>query len=159
MTIARRDLLALGPAGFAASMGVRVSQAADKTIILGCSLPLSGPAAPTGITTQRTVEHAFELINAKGIMIGTDRYTVVTQFYDNKYIPAEAVSVVEKMLADGVRFLFSTGSGNSVPVVEKTTAAKVLQLSGASGKDHLTGPKFPYSFRVHPPNETDYACD
>src|ERR1700733_12180551 len=157
MTIARRDLLALGSVGLAASMGVRVSLAADKTIILGCSIPLSGPAAPTGITTQRTVEHALELINAKGIQIGPDRYTLVAQFYDNKYIPAEAVTVVEKMMADGVRYLFSSGSGNSVPVVEKTTAAKVLQMSGASGKGHLTAPQFPYSFRVQPTNETAYA--
>jgi branched-chain amino acid transport system substrate-binding protein len=136
---------------------VRVSLAADKTIILGCSIPLSGPAAPTGITTQRTVEHALELINAKGIQIGSDRYTLVAQFYDNKYIPAEAVTVVEKMMADGVRYLFSSGSGNSVPVVEKTTAAKVLQMSGASGKGHLTAPQYPYSFRVQPTNETAYA--
>jgi branched-chain amino acid transport system substrate-binding protein len=157
MTIARRGFLALGSAGLAASMGMRVSHASDKTVILGCSIPLSGPAAPTGITTQRTVEHALELINAKGIQIGPDHYTLVAEFYDNKYIPAEAVTVVEKMMADGVRYLFSSGSGNSVPVVEKTTAAKVLQMSGASGKGHLTAPQFPYSFRVQPTNETAYA--
>ncbi len=157
MAIARRGFVALGAAGVATGLGVRRGQAADKVVVLGCSIPLSGPAAPTGITTQRAVGHAFELINAKGIMIGSDRYTIEPQFYDNKYIPAEAVSVVEKMLADNVKFLFSTGSGNSVPVVEKTTAAKVLQLSGASGKEHLTGPKFPYSFRVQPTNETAYA--
>ena len=141
MTIARRGLLALSTAGIAGALGVRISQAADKTVILGCSIPLSGPAAPTGITTQRTLEHAVELINAKGIEIGPDRYQMVAQFYDNKYIPAEAVTVVEKMIADGVRFLFSSGSGNSVPVVEKTTAAKMLQMSGASGKGHLTAPQ------------------
>ena len=99
----------------------------------------------------------FELVNAKGIMIGGDRYIITPQFYDNKYVPAEAVTMVEKMLADGVRYLFSTGSGNSVPVVEKTTAVKCLQMSGASGKDHLTAPEFPYSFRVQPTNETAYA--
>jgi branched-chain amino acid transport system substrate-binding protein len=157
MTISRRGLVALGTTALATGLHPRLSFAADKTIILGCSIPLSGPAAPTGITTQRTVEHAIELINAQGIMVGADRYTIVPQFYDNKYIPAEAVTVVEKMLADGVKYLFSSGSGNSVPVVGKTTEAKVLQLSGASGKDHLTGPKFPYSFRVQPTNETAYA--
>ena len=156
MTIARRGFVVLGAAA-AAGMGSRPSAAADKTIVLGCSIPLSGPAAPTGITTQRTIEHALELINARGIMVGADRYTIVPEFYDNKYIPAEAVTVVEKMLADNVKFLFSSGSGNSVPVVGKTTEAKVLQLSGASGKEHLTGPKFPYSFRVQPTNETAYA--
>ena len=136
---------------------IRPARAEQKEIVLGCSLPLSGPAAPTGITTQRTIEHALELINAKGIDIGPDRYVLKAVFYDNKYVPAEAVTIVEKMLADGVRYLYSSGSGNSVPVVEKTTALKCIQLSGASGKDHLTGPKFPYSFRVQPTNETAYA--
>lgn len=157
MTIARRGFVALGAASAAVGLSTRQGYAADKSIILGCSIPLSGPAAPTGITTQRTVERAVELINAQGIMVGSDRYTIEPQFYDNKYIPAEAVTVVEKMLADGVKYLFSSGSGNSVPVVGKTTEAKVLQLSGASGKGHLTGPKFPYSFRVQPTNETAYA--
>lgn len=155
MSLARRDFLALTAS--AAAIGVRPAFAADKEIVIACSLPLSGPAAPTGITTQRTVEHCCELISAEGIMIGGDRYTLKPQFYDNKYIPAEAVSVVEKVLADGVKYLFVTGSGNSVPVVGKTTEAKVLQLSGASGKEHLTGPSFPYSFRVQPTNETAYA--
>ena len=157
MTIARRGFVALGAAAATIGIGVRPGFSADKTIVLGCSIPLSGPAAPTGITTQRTVERAVALINAQGIMVGGDRYTIVPQFYDNKYIPAEAVTVVEKMLADNVKFLFSSGSGNSVPMVGKTTEAKVLQLSGASGKEHLTGPKFPYSFRVQPTNETAYA--
>ena len=133
------------------------ARADNKQILLGCSLPLSGPAAPTGITTQRTIEHALDLINAKGIQIGPDRYVITAQFYDNKYVPAEAVTVVEKMLSDGVRYLYSSGSGNSVPVVEKTTAVRCIQLSGASGKDHLTNPKYPYSFRVQPCNETAYA--
>ncbi|HQT78708.1 MAG TPA: ABC transporter substrate-binding protein [Rhodopila sp.] len=157
MTLSRRGALALGTAGFALGSGIRIGMAADKKIVLGCSIPLSGPAAPTGITSQRTIEHALELINAKGIQIGGDRYVIVGEYYDNKYVPAEAVTVVEKMLADGVKFLFSSGSGNSVPVVEKTTAAKVLQMSGASGKNHLTAPQFPYSFRVQPTNETAYA--
>jgi len=152
----RRTFLAASAAGAAALIG-HPAKAAGKQLVLGCSIPLSGPAAPTGITTQRTIEHALEMINTKGIKIGPDEYTIVAQYYDNKYVPAEAVTVVEKMLADGVRYLYSSGSGNSVPVVEKTTELKCIQLSGASGKDHLTNPKYPYSFRVQPCNETAYA--
>jgi branched-chain amino acid transport system substrate-binding protein len=124
---------------------------------IGVSIPLTGPGAATGITTQRTLEHGVELINADGIQIGADRYTLKLAFYDNKYVPAEAVTIVEKVLADGVRFLISLGSGNSVPVVAKTTAVHALQLSYASGKGHLTAPEFPLSFRVAPTNETAYA--
>ena len=154
LVLPRRAVLT---AAAAAAMIGRPAFAEEKQLVLGCSLPLSGPAAPTEITTERTIEHALELINAKGITIGPDRYTIKAVFYDNKYVPAEAVTIVEKMLADGVRYLYCSGSGNSVPVVEKTTALKCIQLSGASGKDHLTAPKFPYSFRVQPTNETAYA--
>ena len=74
------------------------------------------------------------MVNAQGLKVGDDVYKLKLTFYDNKYVPAEAVTIVEKMLADGTRFLISLGSGNSVPVVAKTTAVKCLQMSYASGK-------------------------
>jgi branched-chain amino acid transport system substrate-binding protein len=157
MNVSRRRFLTISTVGLTA-MGAGHGASADETqIVLGCSLPLSGPAAAQGITAQRTIEHVVEVINNDGIQIGPDRYTIHAAFYDNKYVPAEAVTVVEKMLADGVRYIYSSGSGNSVPVVEKTTAVKALQLSGASGKNHLTAPQFPYSFRTAPTNETAFA--
>jgi branched-chain amino acid transport system substrate-binding protein len=155
MHVKRRGLL-LAAASLSALAGRR-ARADAKEITIGVSIPLTGPGAATGITTQRTLEHGVELINADGIQIGPDRYTLKLAFYDNKYVPAEAVTIVEKVLADGVRFLISLGSGNSVPVVAKTTAVKALQLSYASGKGHLTAPEFPLSFRVAPTNETAYA--
>ena len=115
------------------------------------------PPPPTGITTQRTLEHGVELINAEGIQIGPDRYTLKLAFYDNKYVPAEAVTIVEKMLADGTRFSDLAGFGQFGAGGGKTTAVKVLQMSYASGKEHLTAPEFPLSFRVAPTNETAYA--
>ncbi|MFI4981452.1 MAG: ABC transporter substrate-binding protein [Nevskiales bacterium] len=155
MHIKRRGLLLA--AASVAALSARTAHADNKEIVIGVSIPLTGPGAATGITTQRTIEHGVELINAEGIQIGPDRYTLKLAFYDNKYVPAEAVTIVEKLLADNVRFLFSLGSGNSVPVVTKTNAVHALQLSYASGKGHLTAPEFPLSFRVAPTNETAYA--
>jgi branched-chain amino acid transport system substrate-binding protein len=155
MHVKRRDLL-MATASIAAGTSLP-ARADNKEIAIGVSIPLTGPGAATGITTQRTLEHGLELINAEGIQIGPDRYTLRLAFYDNKYVPAEAVTIVEKLLADGTRFLISLGSGNSVPVVAKTNAVKALQLSYASGKGHLTAPEFPLSFRVAPTNETAYA--
>ena len=128
MAVVRRQFIALGAGGLAASLGARPSLAADQVIVVGVSIPLTGPGAATGITTQRTLERGVELINAEGIAIGPDKYTLKLVFYDNKYVPAEAVTVVEKLLADGVRVLISLGSGNSVPVVAKTNAVQALQL-------------------------------
>ncbi len=155
MHVKRRELLLA--AASVTALAAPQAHAEAKEVVVGVSIPLTGPGAATGITTQRTLEHAAELINADGIQVGSDRYTLRLSFYDNKYVPAEAVTVVEKLLADGVRFLISLGSGNSVPVVAKTTAVRCLQLSYASGKGHLTAPEFPLSFRVAPTNETAYA--
>ena len=102
----RRQLLGVSAVAVAALIGQKPAWAADKTVILGCSIPLSGPAAPTGITTQRTVEHARrsdQRRRASRSALTATRSTL--QFYDNKYVPAEAVTIVEKMLADGVRFI------------------------------------------------------
>ena len=147
MAIARRGLIALGSAGIAGALHVRVGHAADKTVILGCSVPLSGPAASVGITTQRTVKHAVEVINAKGIQIGEDRYTLTTQFYDNKYVPAEAVTIVEKLLADGTRFLILQGQAIPCRWSRKPPPSKCCRCPRVR-KSHLTAPEFPCSFRV-----------
>lgn len=157
MPIARRALIAGSALGLASHFVARPAFAAEKELAIGVSIPLTGPGAATGITTQRTLEHGVEMINAKGLMVNGDSFKMKLSFYDNKYIPAEAVTIVEKLLADGTRFLISLGSGNSVPVVAKTTAVKCLQLSFASGKGHLTAPEFPLSFRVAPTNETAWA--
>ena len=138
-------------------LGIGVGHAADKEIVLGCNFVMSGPAASLGIAGERSVRHAAELINKDGFVIGGDRYRLKIVIYDNKYVPAESVTNVEKMLAEGIRFIYSQGSGNSVPIVEKTTAAKAFQMSYASGKGHLTAPKFPYSFRSVPTNESAFA--
>ena len=132
MNVNRRRVLLAGVS--VAALGATQAHAQAKVIAVGVSLPLTGPGAATGITTQRTLEHGVELINAEGIQIGPDRYTLKLSFYDNKYVPAEAVTIVEKMLADGTRFLISLGSGNSVPVVAKTTAVKALQMSVCLGQ-------------------------
>jgi ABC-type branched-subunit amino acid transport system substrate-binding protein len=135
----------------------RAAFAAEKELNIGVSIPLTGPGAATGITTQRTLEHGVDVINAPGLKVGDDVYKLKMAFYDNKYVPAEVVTIVEKMLADGTCFLISLGSGNSVPVVAQTTAVKCLQMSYAFGKAHLTAPEIPVSFRVAPTNETAWA--
>jgi branched-chain amino acid transport system substrate-binding protein len=86
---------------------------------------LSGPAAFIGIATKQAVDQAAEVINKEGFVVQGEKYTVKPVYYDSKYIPAEAVLNLEKMLTGGIRFVFSQGSGVTVPLVEKTTAAKV----------------------------------
>jgi branched-chain amino acid transport system substrate-binding protein len=139
------------------SVFLGTSQAASKEFIVGCNLALSGPAASIGIGVQRAMDHAVEVINKDGFMVQGEKYTLKPIYYDNKYIPAEAVLNLEKMLSSGIKFIHSMGSGVTVPLVEKTTAAKVFMMAGCSGSHHLTNPKYPYTFRVVPTNEAAFA--
>ena len=140
---------------FSAFLGI--SHGAPKEFVIGCNFVLSGPGASIGMGMQRAVDHGVEAINEKGFVVQGERYAVKPVYFDSKYLPAESVSNLERMLTQGIRFVYSTGSGVSVPLVEKTTAAKVLQMSACSGSHHLTGPKYPYSFRAVPCNEAAFA--
>lgn len=131
--------------------------AAPNELVLGCNFILSGPAATLGIATQRGAEHAAEVINRTGFKVQGEQYVLKLEYFDSKYLPAEGMSNLEKMLNHGIRYIFTLSSGVSVPLVERTNMAKMLQLTDGSGADHLTNPKYPLSFRVTPNNETAYA--
>jgi branched-chain amino acid transport system substrate-binding protein len=133
------------------------SQAEGKEFVVGCNMVLSGPGADGGIAVQRAIERAVEMVNKEGFVVLGEKYTVKPIFYDSKYIPAESVLNLEKMLAAGIKFIYSMGSGVTVPLVEKTTAAKVFMMASCSGSHHLTSPKYPYSFRIYPCNEAAFA--
>ena len=136
---------------------VGISYGAPKEFQVGCNLMLSGPAAFIGIATKQTLEHAAEVINQEGFTVQGEKYVIKPAYYDSKYIPSEAVLNLEKMLTGGIKFVYSQGSGVTVPLVEKTTAAKVFMMASCSGSHHLTSPKYPYSFRVLPCNEAAFA--
>jgi branched-chain amino acid transport system substrate-binding protein len=136
---------------------IGTSHAAPKEFIIGCNLVLSGPGADGGIAVQRAIERAVEIINKEGFVVQGEKYIVKPVFYDSKYVPAESVMNLEKMLAADIKFIYSMGSGVTVPLVEKTTSAKVFMMASCSGGDHLTNPKYPYSFRIYPTTEAAFA--
>jgi branched-chain amino acid transport system substrate-binding protein len=140
---------------FVAFLGA--SQAAPKEFIVGCNFVLSGPGADGGIAVQRAAERAAEIINKEGFTVQGEKITVKPVYYDSKYVPAESVLNLEKMLSGGIKFIYSMGSGVTVPLVEKTTAAKVFMMASCSGSGHLTNAKYPLSFRIYPTNEAAFA--
>jgi len=133
------------------------SLVAAKEFVVGSNLVLSGPGADGGIAVQRAVERTTEIMNKEGFTVQGEKYTVNPVYYDSKYVPAESVANLEKMLSGGIKFIYSMGSGATVPLVEKTTVAKVFMMASCSGSDHLTSAKYPYSFRVYPCNEAAFA--
>ncbi len=122
---------------------------AEKTLVIGTTLPLSGPAAGWGLGLSRMNDFFAEDINGKGgLKIGDDVYKIKTIAYDNKGQPSEAAANATKLVAqDKIHYLIggviaATGMAE-LPI---TQPAKVVTTNLWWGKDIL-GPDKPYSFR------------
>src|SRR5207237_7320289 len=99
---------------FAAAVFVVVSpgtSCAADAIKFGVATPLSGPAAPWGIPHKGATELIFDEINSQGgLEVGGKKYKLEVIAYDHKYVIAEGVATVNRLIAkDGVKFISILG--------------------------------------------------
>lgn len=123
--------------------------AAEKVLLIGTTLPLSGPAAGWGLGLSRMNDFFAEDINNKGgLKIGKDVYKLKTIAYDHKGSPSEAAANATKLVSqDKIHYLIggviaATGMAE-LPI---TQPAKVVTTSLWWGKG-IIGPDKPFSFR------------
>lgn len=131
-------------------------RAADNVIKFGVSTPLSGPAAPWGIPHKQAIELVFDEINAKGgLEVGGKKYKLEVVAYDHKYIIAEGVATVNRLIAkDDVKYLSILGGAVVKANEEAVNEAGVLNLPLAYAEG-LVSPKNPLTFHSFPsPPET-----
>src|SRR5499425_2440142 len=131
------------------------STAAD-VIKFGISTPLSGPAAPWGIPHKQATELIFEEVNAQGgLDVGGNKYKLEVVAYDHKYVIAEGVATVNRLIAkDGVKYLSILGGAVVKANEEAVNEDRVLNLPLAYA-DGLVSPKNPLTFHSFPaPPET-----
>src|SRR5438128_11814047 len=111
---------------------------AAAVIKFGVSTPLSGPAAPWGIPHKNATELIFDEINAQGgLEIGGKKYKLEVVAYDHKYVIAEGVATVNRLIAkDGVKYISILGGAvvkaNEEPVNENGVLN--LPLAYADGR-------------------------
>jgi len=133
-------------------MAVRPGGAGAADVIkFGVATPLSGPAAPWGIPHKGATELIFDEINAQGgLEVGGKKYKLEVVAYDHKYVIAEGVATVNRLISkDGVHFISVLG-GTVVKAIEETvneTRTLNLPLAYADG---LVSPKNPYTFHSFP---------
>src|SRR6267143_3682608 len=131
------------------------SGAAD-VIKFGVATPLSGPAAPWGIPHKGATELIFDEINSQGgLEVGGKKYKLEVIAYDHKYVIAEGVATVNRLIAkDGVKYISILG-GAVVKANEETVNENgVLNLPLAYAEG-LVSPKNPLTFHSFPaPPET-----
>ncbi len=117
----------------AASLAFASSAYAD--ILVGVAGPLTGPNAAFGAQLQKGAEQAAADINAAGGING-EKIVVVTG--DDVSDPKQGVSVANKFVGDGVKFVVGHfNSGVSIPASEVYAENGILQVTPAS-----TNPKF-----------------
>jgi branched-chain amino acid transport system substrate-binding protein len=137
------------------SVGPRPAGAAD-IIKFGVSTPLSGPAAPWGIPHKQAIELVFDDINSQGgLEVGGKKYKLEVVAYDHKYVIAEGVATVNRLISkDGVKYVSILGGAVVKANEEAVNEAGVLHLAMAYAEG-LVSPKNPLTFHSFPsPPET-----
>src|SRR5437667_10733907 len=130
--------------------------AADNVIKFGISTPLSGPAAAWGIPHKQAIELVFDEINAKGgLEVGGKKYQLEVVAYDHKYVIAEGVQTVNRLIdKDEVKYISILGGAVAKANEEAVNEAGVLNLPLAYAEG-LVSPKNPLTFHSFPaPPET-----
>ncbi|HTO31504.1 MAG TPA: branched-chain amino acid ABC transporter substrate-binding protein [Pararhizobium sp.] len=109
---------------------VAFSGSAWADILIGVGGPITGPNAAFGAQIQKGVEQAAADINAAG---GINGEQVKVVLGDDVSDPKQGVSVANKFVADGVKFVVGHfNSGVSIPTSEIYAENGILQVSPAS---------------------------
>jgi branched-chain amino acid transport system substrate-binding protein len=119
-------------AAFALSAFALPAHAQLKLAVAG---PITGPSATFGAMLKNGVEQAVEDINASGGILGQ---RLQLSLGDDVSRPEQGVSVANKFVGDGVKFVIGHfNSGVSIPASEVYAESGILQITPAS-----TNPRF-----------------
>jgi branched-chain amino acid transport system substrate-binding protein len=152
-TISRRNLTRAG-LGLAASasLGIRQTFAADKSVTVGINLSLTGADAESAKRIEDGAIMAFDEINAKG---GVNGYKIVVTPYDDgsatagQYDPAQAATNARKMVSDKstVAAIGPQMSGAGKAMAPILSEGNLAIITPSSTNPDITNPKFAAQYR------------
>src|ERR1700741_2380880 len=151
-TALRFELAAAGTAVGAALLGG--AAAAQDTIKIGVTQPLTGAFAASGNYVAQGAKIAEEEINKAGGVLGKKIELIVE---DNKSNPTEAVATAEKLIVkDKVPVMMGAWSSTlTLAVMPKLEEYKVPMLVETSSSGKITVSGNPYIFRISPTSEME----
>jgi branched-chain amino acid transport system substrate-binding protein len=143
--------LALAAVGAALLGG---AAAAQDTIKIGVTQPLTGAFAASGNYVAQGAKIAEEEINKAGGVLGKKIQLIVE---DNKSNPTEAVATAEKLIVrDKVPVLLGAWSSTlTLAVMPKLEEYKVPMLVETSSSGKITTSGNPYIFRISPTSQME----
>jgi branched-chain amino acid transport system substrate-binding protein len=110
--------------------GLAFASSAQADILIGVAGPLTGPNAAFGAQLQKGAQMAADDINAAGGVLGQK---IMLEFGDDVSDPKQGVSVANKFVGDGVKFVDGHfNSGVSIPASEVYVENGILQITPAA---------------------------
>ena len=125
---------------------VAFNNSARADILVGVAGPITGPGASFGAQLQKGAEQAAADINAEG---GIGGQKIKLEIGDDVSDPKQGVSVANKFVADGVKYVIGHfNSGVSIPASEVYAENGILMVTPSSTNPKLTERGLWNTFRV-----------
>ena len=122
--------------GLAFGLGLALTDGASAQVKLGIGGPLTGGSAAFGAQLKNGAEQAVEDINAAGGILGQKIQVFVG---DDRADPKEGVSVANKFVGDGVKFVVGHfNSGVTMPSSEVYQENGILEITPAATNPKVT---------------------
>src|SRR5499427_6276444 len=136
------------------AMLLAATAAAQDTIKIGVTQPLTGAFAASGNYVAQGAKIAEEEINKAGGVLGNKLQLIIE---DNKSNPTEAVATAEKLInSDKVPVMMGAWSSTlTLAVMPKLEEYKVPMLVETSSSGKITTSGNPYVFRISPTSEME----
>ncbi|MBS7540694.1 branched-chain amino acid ABC transporter substrate-binding protein [Ancylobacter lacus] len=123
-------------AGMALGAAMALAAPASAQVKVGVGGPITGPNATFGAQLKNGADQWATDINASGGLLGQKVEILVG---DDASKPEQGVSVANKFIADGVKFVLGHfNSGVSIPASEQYAEGNVIAISPASTNPKLT---------------------
>ncbi|MCD6298828.1 MAG: ABC transporter substrate-binding protein [Deltaproteobacteria bacterium] len=121
-----------------------------KYLKYGVVTPLSGSAAPWGITQKRAVELACEDVNNHGGFVANGvTYKWSPSVYDSKYDVKEARTSIERLVAsEGAKYINIMGTALVLGSEDILMKNNIMVLGNVYGGKKFTNPEHPLWFRI-----------
>jgi branched-chain amino acid transport system substrate-binding protein len=126
---------------------------ADKEIVIGGSVPLSGKAAETGLNVHYGYKAAVKYINEVygGVKVGGQTYKLNLNMFDDASDPSRATTLIQRQIDEGVNFfLGSFGSNIVLPTCDITERSQRPMVQAGGGSDLIFTQGRKYVFGLFP---------
>lgn len=128
---------------------------AEADILIGASLPLSGPNAAAGNEGLAVAKAAFDAVNAQG-GIGGRKIQLIA--LDDEFNASKAADNAKKLQEQGVTALFNCwGTSSCSAMVPVATEAKLPLVTGIAGGGPMRSAPGRYAFNLRPTTENEIA--